>query len=278
MSAIICSIESRHEKEMNNTKLEKLRGKIASKGKILVAFSGGVDSGLLLKIAHDLLGENVFCVTLDAEVMPRSELNHAEKIVRAFGCGYEVVKFPILDNKNFVKNSRERCYYCKKESSTILKKIASDKGIECIADGVNLSDFDEYRPGIRASDEEGIWHPFVEVGITKSDIREISKELGIRFWNKPSSACLATRIPYGEEVTREILMMVERAEEVLKRVGFRQIRVRMHGEIARIEVMEEELGQVFALRAEIIKELKGIGFKYITIDLEGYRSGSMDEV
>lgn len=262
---------------MNNTKLEKLREKIASKGKILVAFSGGVDSGLLLRIAHDLLGENVFCVTLDAEVMPRSELNHAEKIVRELGCGYEVVKFPILDNKNFVKNSRERCYYCKKESSKILKKIASDKGIECIADGVNLSDFDEHRPGIRASDEEGIWHPFVEVGITKSNIREISKELGIRFWNKPSSACLATRIPYGEEVTRERLMMVERAEEFLKGVGFRQVRVRMHGEIARIEVMEEEFGQIFGLKAEIIKELKGMGFKYITIDLEGYRSGSMDE-
>jgi len=263
---------------MNNTKLEMLRETIASKGKILVAFSGGVDSGLLLKIAHDLLGENVFCVTLDAEVMPGSELNHAEKIVRALGCGYELVKFPILDNKNFVKNSRERCYYCKKESAKIVKKIASGKGIKYVADGVNLSDFDEHRPGIKASDEEGIWHPFVEVGITKSDIREIAKELGIRFWNKPSSACLATRIPYGEEVTRERLMMVERAEEVLKRVGFRQVRVRMHGEIARIEVMEEEFGQVFALRAEIIKELKGMGFKYITIDLEGYRSGSMDEV
>jgi len=263
---------------MTNTKLEKLSEKIASKGKILVAFSGGVDSGLLLRIAHDLLVENVLCVTLDAEVMPRSELNHAEKIVRELGCGYEVVKFPILANKNFVKNSKERCYYCKRESSKILKKIASDKGIECVADGVNQSDFDEHRPGIRASDEEGIWHPFVEVGITKSDIREIAKELGFRFWNKPSSACLATRIPYGEEVTRERLTRVERAEEFLKRRGFRQVRVRMHGEIARIEVMEEEFVQIFGLKAEIIKELKGMGFKYITIDLEGYRSGSMDGV
>jgi uncharacterized protein len=264
---------------MNNSKLEKLREEIASKGKILVSFSGGVDSGLLLKIAHDLLGEIVFCVTLDAEIIPRSELNHAEEFIKGLGCSYETVKFPILDNKDFVKNSSERCYCCKKESAKILKKIASDRGIKYIADGVNISDFDEHRPGIKACDEEGIWHPFVDAGITKADIHGISKEIGLPFWDKPSSACLASRIAYGERITKKKLLMVERAEEVLKKNGFNfnQIRVRMHGGIARIEVLKDEMGRTLSLRDKIVKELKEIGFKYVTFDLEGYRSGSMDE-
>ncbi len=232
-------------------KLEKLKEKVTEKEKILVAFSGGVDSGLLLKIAYDALGEDVFCVTLDAEVMPRSELNHAEKFVRELGCGYEVVEFPILDNKTFVENSRERCYYCKKESAKIFKKIALDKGIKCIADGVNISDFDEHRPRIRACDEAGIWHPFVEVGITKADIQLVAKEIGLEFWDRPSSACLATRIPYGDAITKMMLARVEMAEEALKNKWFNQVRVRVHGEIARIEVMEEEIERAFGLRDDL---------------------------
>ncbi|MBA5941953.1 MAG: ATP-dependent sacrificial sulfur transferase LarE [Methanophagales archaeon] len=270
---------------MTCSKLGTLREKIASasKGaggtsKILIAFSGGVDSGLLLKIAQDILGEAVFAVTLDAEIMPRSELKHAEQFVKALGCDYEIVKFPILDNKDFVKGSRERCYYCKKESAKILAMIGADKEIKSIADGVNISDFDEYRPGIKASDEAGIWHPFVDAGITKSDIRDIAKEIGLEFWDKPSSACLATRIPYGDEITKDKLEQIERAEEILRGKGFRfqQVRARIHGEIVRIEVTAGEIDQALRLRTEIIRELKGIGFKYITLDLEGYRSGSMD--
>jgi len=280
---------------MNTSKLGTLREQIASKAagasagagagtgtgasKILIAFSGGVDSGLLLKIAHDLLGEAIFAVTLDAEIIARSELKQAEQFVKALGCDYDIVKFLILDNKDFVKGSRDRCYYCKKQSSKILAMIAADKEIRYIADGVNISDFDEYRPGIKASDEEGIWHPFVDAGITKSEIRAIAKEIGLEFWDKPSSPCLATRIPYGDEITKAKLEQIERAEEILSGKGFRfkQVRARIHGEIVRIEVIPDEIDQALRLRREIIRELKGIGFKYITLDLEGYRSGSMDE-
>ncbi|MHC1636452.1 MAG: ATP-dependent sacrificial sulfur transferase LarE [Candidatus Methanospirareceae archaeon] len=258
-------------------KFEELKERIRGKGKILVAFSGGVDSGLLLKIAHDLLGENVFAVILDAEIMPRSEIEFAKRFVKEIGCRYEVVKFGILSNDMFIKNTRERCYYCKKESSLVLKKIASVRGIKCIADGLNLSDFEGYRPGIRASDEEGIWHPFVEVGLTKGDIREIARGLGVKFWDKPSSSCLATRIAYGEEITKEKLSMIEFAEEILRKKGFKQVRVRLHGNIARIEVEKEEIWRVVTLKEEIVGELKRKGFRYITVDLQGYRSGSMDE-
>jgi uncharacterized protein len=259
-------------------KLGKLKEKVTEKENILVAFSGGVDSGLLVKVARDTLDKNALGIILNAEIMPRSEIRQAENLATFLSIEYEIVKFPIMHKEEFIKNPLKRCYLCKKASSRILKKIASDKGINCIADGVNLSDFNEHRPGIKACDEEGIWHPFVEVGITKADIRGISKELGLSFWNKPSSACLATRIPYGEEITKAKLSMVEIAEEVLKKEGFKQVRVRAHRGIARIEVLEDEFKMLLAVKKEIRKELKRIGFKYVTLDLEGYRSGSMDEV
>ncbi len=215
---------------------------------------------------------------MDTETLPRIELKHAKEFVEGLGCRYEIIKHSELENEDFIKNPPDRCYYCKNEFAKVLKKAASDRGIKCIADGVNLSDFDEHRPGIKACDEAGIWHPFVDVGITKSDIREMSKELGLSFWGKPSSACLSSRIPYGEAITKDKLLMVERAEEMLIKEGFAQVRVRMHGEIARVELLEDELERALDLRDIIVKKLKAIGFKYVTLDLEGYRSGSMDEV
>ena len=262
---------------MNNPdKLEELKEKIAEEEKILIAFSGGVDSGLLLKVAKDVLGEGAFSVILDAEVVPRSELKDAESFVKNLHVGYDIVKFPILEDKNFIKNPLNRCYICKKVSSNILKKIASERGINRVAEGVNLSDLSDYRPGIKACKEEGIWHPFVDVGMKKADIRHISKDIGLPFWNKPSSACLASRIPYGEEITREKLLMIEKAEEFLKGEGFKVVRVRMHGRIARIEVLNDEMKNIFGLKDGIIRELKRIGFKYVALDLEGYRSGKME--
>lgn len=259
-------------------KLERLSQRIAEKGNLLIAFSGGVDSSLLTKVAYDVLGEKALAVTLDSETLPRSELEHAKKIAKTIGVKHIIVPFSELRNEDFVKNPLNRCYYCKKESAKILKQIALYNGIRMhsIADGVNLSDLDENRPGIKACDEEGIWHPLAEVGITKSEVRILAKEVGLSTWNKPSMACLSSRIPYGERITGEKLKMIEDAEEILKSLGFSQIRVRKHGDIARIELLEEEMKKLLELKEKVIKELKEIGFDYITVDLEGYRSGSID--
>jgi uncharacterized protein len=258
-------------------KLERLKQRIADRGNLLIAISGGVDSSLLTKVAYDVLAEKALAVTLDSETLPRSELEHAKEVAKTIGVKHIIVPFSELLNGDFVKNPTNRCYYCKKESARILKKVASDNGIKCIVDGVNFSDLDENRPGIKASDEEGIWHPLAEVGITKQEVRILAKEIGLSTWNKPSMACLSSRIPYGERITSEKLKMIEDAEEILKSLGFSQIRVRKHGDIARIELLEDEMEKLFGLKEKVIKELRRIGFKYITVDLEGYRSGSMDE-
>lgn len=259
-------------------KLEKIREKIAEKDKILVAFSGGVDSSLLAKISRDILGDNALCIILDSETLPRSELKYAEELARSWGLKYEAIKCSSLADEEFLKNTPNRCYYCKKSSFKKLKSIAVERGINCVADGMNLSDYDDYRPGIAACNETGIWHPFVDVGISKEDIRDIARNMGLSFWNKPSSACLSSRIPYGERITIENLKRVELAEDFLKSLDFRQLRVRAHGNLARIELLDNDVKGAMHCREEISKELKSIGFSYITLDLEGFRSGSMNEV
>jgi len=259
-------------------KLDRLREEIAEKGKILIAFSGGVDSGLLTKVAYDTLKDNALAVTLDTETLPKSELKDAKDIASSIGITHRVIRFSELQNEQLIKNPPNRCYHCKKESAKVLRRIAAEVGIKTIADGVNLSDFHEHRPGIIACDEEGIWHPFVDAGIKKSEIRAMAKEAGLPFWDKPPMACLSSRIPYGEQITKEKLRMIEGAEGVLRSLGFNQSRVRMHGNIARIEVPTEDMDELFKLKERIILSLKGIGFAYITMDLKGYRSGSMDEI
>lgn len=259
-------------------KLKELKKKLAEKKKILISFSGGVDSSLLAKVAGDVLRENAVCVILDSETMPRSEVEKAEELARSFGINCLVVKYSIINNPDFVKNPLNRCYICKKASARTLKIVAAEKGISCIADGVNLSDLGDYRPGIVASNEEGIWHPFVEAGISKEDIRELAKRMGLSFWDKPSSACLASRIPYGDRITGANLAMVEKAEDYLKSLGLNQVRVRVHGDVARIEVPEDEMVKVLLSKEQIARELKASGFKYVALDLQGFRSGSMNEV
>jgi uncharacterized protein len=260
-------------------KLEDLKEEIARKGCVLVSFSGGVDSSLLAKVASDILGEKALSVLLDSETLPRSERKAAEDLAGSMGLNLLVADgSAIVESEEFARNPANRCYICKKGSSKVLKKIAEQRGIGCIADGANLSDLQDYRPGLQASDEDGIWHPFADAGMTKEDIRETARAMGLRFWNKPSSACLASRIPYGERITEEKLQRVEEAEERLKSMGFGQLRVRAHGELARIEFLPDDLERALSCRERIAEMLKALGFKYVALDLEGFRSGSMNEV
>jgi uncharacterized protein len=259
-------------------KLEDLKDRIAGKGRLLVAYSGGVDSSLLAKVANDVLGESALAVILDSETLARSELEQSREQAKSLGLNFRVAKFSILTDDEFAKNPATRCYICKKKSAAVLKNIARENGIKCIADGVNISDYQDFRPGIQACNEEGIWHPFVESGITKEDIRTLAHSLGLAVWDKPSSACLSSRIPYGERITEGNLGMVEEAEEYLESLGFGQLRVRAHGRTARIELLKSDAQRALNERDEIVLRLKGIGFKYVTLDLEGFRTGSMNEV
>jgi uncharacterized protein len=259
-------------------KKQLLMEKIAAHGPMLIAFSGGVDSTLLAFLARRVLGEKSRCVLLDSPVVPRAAVGQAQEIARKIGISLDVIPVPLMKDEEFCKNPPDRCYRCKKISAGRLKIRAAELGLACIADGMNVSDTMEHRPGLRASDEEGILHPFIEAGCTKQDIRNIARDCGLEIWQKPSAACLSSRIPYGDCITGDKLRMIEEAEVFLGGLGFEQFRVRLHGNIARIEVHKDDMGKILVQQPAVVRKLKTLGFSYVTLDLEGYRSGSMDEV
>jgi uncharacterized protein len=261
-------------------KMANLKAIISNMGKLAIAFSGGVDSTFLLKVAHDVLNDNVIAITAKSSTYPEREYKEAVAFVKALGIKHISIISEELDIEGFSSNPTNRCYFCKKELFTKVIDIAKENGISYIADGSNIDDLGDYRPGMLAIKELKVVSPLREAGMTKDDIRILSKEMGLPTWDKQSFACLASRFPYGQDITKEKLDMVDRAEQFMLDMGFRQVRVRHHGDIARIEVSKNERSRFFneELMDKIHRKLKDIGFKYIALDLMGYRTGSMNEV
>jgi len=260
-----------------------LREIIGKLGSVVVSFSGGADSTLLLKVALDVLGcDRVLAATAQSPSFPACELEAARESCGRLGARHRVLETNELDDERFAVNPPERCYYCKRELLSSLRAIADEEGLQTVAEGSNLDDArDPFRPGLRATQELGARSPLREAGLTKAHVRELSARLGLPTHDEPSRACLASRVPYGERITRDKLRRIEKAEDLLHEIGFRQLRVRCHGNTARIELdKDEDLSRLLegATRERVVAELKELGFVYVTLDLEGYRTGSMNEI
>jgi uncharacterized protein len=258
-----------------------VRALVRSLGSAVVAFSGGVDSSVVLALAVEQLGaDGVLAVTSRSETYVEEELREATRLAERLGAEHCVIETRELDIPGFSSNPPDRCYHCKAELFGRMLDIAGDRGFAAVVDGANLDDRGDHRPGIDAADELGVRHPLMESGLRKDAVRALARELGLPNWDKPAMACLSSRFPYGEPITRERLDMVARAEAFLRGAGYRQLRVRHHGITARIEVPKEQVAGLAAdedLRVELVSHLKNIGYRYVTLDLEGFRSGSMNE-
>jgi uncharacterized protein len=259
-------------------KADALRDRLASFGSVVVAYSGGVDSAYLAYVAHQTLGERALAVTAESPSYPERHRQLALRIARDFGLHHRIIQTGELERPEYRANPANRCYYCKHELYTHLSQIAADRDA-VIVDGNNADDRGDYRPGRQAAREFGVRSPLDEVDLTKDEIRELSRRAGLPTWDEPASACLSSRIPYHHEVTDEKLRTIERAEQAIRALGFRVFRVRHHDEVARLEIAREEMPRALdaEIGAAIVRELKAAGYKYVSLDLQGYRTGSLNE-
>jgi pyridinium-3,5-biscarboxylic acid mononucleotide sulfurtransferase len=265
-------------KTSTQEKFEKLQKTIKKLKRVAIAYSGGVDSTFLIKIAYDVLGENAFAVTAVSPTYTKQELIQAQHSAQKIGIHHIIIKTKETESKHFIKNPTNRCYFCKKELFTKIQKLAQENDIKHILDGSNIDDNLDYRPGQKALREMHILSPLRDVGLTKQEIRDLLKKTGLKGWNTPANACLASRFPYGVQITKQRLKQVEQAESYLTKIGIKNVRVRYHYEIARIEVEKKEFKKIITNAEKITKRFKQLGFKYITLDIQGYRMGSLNEV
>ncbi len=263
-----------------DAKQEKLFDLLRPLGRVIVAYSGGTDSAFLAWAANEVLGKNAVAITADSASIPESHKREAAAFATETGFQHEMIVTNEFDNPAYVANNPDRCFHCKDELFRVLELVAGERGVQHIVYGVNADDLGDYRPGQHAAKLHEVKAPLVEAGLTKAEIRELSKRAGLSVWDRPAAACLSSRIPYGTEVTPERIKVVENGEEALKTLGFRQFRVRYHGEMVRLEFAREELARAMDLEmaARFTAIFKALGFQYVTLDLEGYRQGSLNEV